>query len=117
MAKQPLSMVRGTSMTFALSISQTDGAEYELAGDEILRFGVKRKPDDTEYLFVKEATAANVDEEGNYLFDLMPVDTEDLPFGCYYYDVGLQSGNNYFNVIEASYFKLSFNVTEWEATT
>lgn len=115
MAKQPLNMVRGTTITFALSVSEMGGADYELAGDEVLRFGIKRKPEDTEYLVVKEATSADVDEDGNYLFNFMPADTESLPFGCYYYDIGLQSGNNYFNVIEASNFKLSFNVTEWEA--
>ena len=115
MAKQPLSMVRGTTLALALAITDTDGEPYVLSSGEVLRFGVKRRPEDTDYLITKEAGPSAVDEDGNYLFNLGPADTEELPFGCYYYDVGLQSSNNYWNVIEASNFKIAYNVTEWEA--
>ena len=115
MAKQPLIMVRGTTLSLALSVQDADGNDYTLAAGEILRFGVKKKPEDTEYIITKEAGPSDTDDDGNYVFSLAPADTEDLPFGCYYYDVGLQSGTDYFNVIETSNFKLAFNVTEWEA--
>ncbi len=115
MAKQPLSMVRGTTLSLALSVQDSDGNDYTLQTGEVLRFGVKKKPEDTEYLITKEAGPNDTDDDGNYVFALAPADTEDLPFGCYYYDVGLQSGTDYYNVIEASSFKLAFNVTEWEA--
>lgn len=115
MAKQPLTMVRGTTLSLALSVQDADGNDYTLQAGEVLRFGVKKKPEDTDYIFVKEAGPTDTDEDGKYVFALDPSDTEDKPFGCYYYDVGLQSGDDYFNVIETSNFKLAFNVTEWEA--
>ena len=114
MAKQPLSMVRGTTLSLALSVQDADGNDYTLQAGEVLRFGVKKKPEDTDYIFVKEAGPADMDEDDKYVFTVNPSDTEDKPFGCYYYDVGLQSGENYYNVIEASNFKIAFNVTEWE---
>ena len=115
MAKQPLSMVRGTTLSLALSVQDADGNDYTLQTGEVLRFGVKRKPEDADYIFVKEAGPTDIDEDGKYVFTVEPSDTEDKPFGCYYYDCGLQSGNSYYNIIEASNFKIAFNVTEWEA--
>lgn len=115
MAKQPLSMVRGTTLSLALSVQDSDGNVYTLQPGEVLRFGVKKKPEDADYLFVTEAGPTDTDEDDKYVFSIAPSDTEELPFGCYYYDVGLQSGTNYYNVIEASNFKIAFNVTEWEA--
>jgi hypothetical protein len=108
-------MVRGTTLSLALSVQDSDGNDYTLQTGEVLRFGVKKKPEDADYLFVKEAGHTDTDEDGKYVFTVEPSDTEDKPFGCYYYDVGLQSGENYYNVIEASNFKIAFNVTEWEA--
>ena len=115
MAKQPLSMVRGTTLALALTLTDESGEPYSLSSGEVLRFGVKKKPEETDYLITKEAGPSDVDDDDNYVFVLNPADTEELPFGCFFYDVGLQSGSNYFNVIEASNFKIAYNVTEWEA--
>ena len=114
MAKQPLSMVRGTTLSLSLALSDESGEAYTLSSGEVLRFGVKKKPEDANYVIEKTAGPSDVDEDDNYLFNLAPGDTQNLPFGCYYYDVGLQSGNNYWNVIEASNFKIAYNVTELE---
>lgn len=116
--KQPLTIIRGTTQVINISVNNEDGTPYTLTGGEILRFGVKKKPEDSDDLLVvkKELTAANLDD-GVYVLTLLPVDTKALPFGSYYYDVGLQSGNNYYNVIECSEFILAYNITLPEVTT
>lgn len=112
MAKQKISIVRGTTNTFAVAVVDEAGDAYTLGSGEVLRFGVKKRPEDAEYIFMKESTAPNTD--GEYEFNIEVDDTATLPFGDYYYDVGLQSDTDYYNVIPASSFKIAFNVTEWE---
>lgn len=112
MAKQKISIVRGTTNAFAVAVSDENGDAYTLESGEVLRFGVKKRPGDAQYIFVKETAEAN--EDGEYDFTVDVDDTSELPFGSYYYDVGLQSGNDYFNVIPASPFEVAYNVTEWE---
>lgn len=110
--KQPLSIVRGTTRSMGIRVTAMDGSAYTLGNDEILRFGVMRHPGDSAYVFVKEMTAADL-SEGEYVFTIKPVDTANLEFGCYVYDVGLQSGNNYYSVIECDDFRVVHNVTRW----
>lgn len=111
--KQPITIVRGTTNAFsvAVKIKQT-GEAYVLAEGETLRFGVKQFPEENEYLMKKDFSTA--DEDGTYAFVIDVDDTADLPFGTYYYDVGLQSGNNYYPVIPTSPFEVTYNVTKWE---
>lgn len=53
---------------------------------------------------------------GLYSVDLNPSDTEPLyPNSTYFYDVGLQSGDNYYSVIDTSKLYLEGNVTKKEA--
>ena len=110
--KQPLSIIRGTTQTISIAVMNEDGSAYTLADGETLRFGVKRKPEDDDSLCLvkKSLTSDNLDN-GLYILTLLPSDTKDLPFGNYYYDVGLQSGNNYYNVIECSDFIIAYNIT------
>ena len=115
MAKQKITIVRGTTMAFAVAITDEEGEPYELESGEVLRFGIKKRANDAEYIKVLEATAASVDPEGAYPFALAPSDTINLPFGTYSYDVGLQSGTAYYNIIPASDFVIATNITKWEA--
>lgn len=110
--KQPLSIVRGTTMTLQVSVKNTDGSTYILGDDEILRFGVSEHAGDRAYLFVKEMTSSDADGD-SYAFTINPADTANLEFGCYQYDIGLQSGNDYYNVIECNDFRVAHNVTRW----
>lgn len=114
MAKQKISIVRGTTNTFAVAIEDEDGELYELESGEVLRFGIKRRAEDDEYIFELEATSSDADTDGAYPFALGPTDTIELPFGTYIYDVGLQSGDDYYNIIPPSDFVISKNVTSWE---
>lgn len=117
--KQPLSMIRGTTQSISIAIKASDGTDYVLSDGEILRFGVKKRYDTTgsAYLIEKELTAENANGSGAYVLTLVPSDTEPLDFGTYYYDVGLQSGNNYYNVIECSKFHIDYNITLPEVIT
>lgn len=110
--KQPLTIIRGTTQTITIAVKNDDGTAYTLADGETLRFGVKRHPEDADSLCLvkKSLTAASLDN-GLYILTLLPSDTKDLPFGNYFYDVGLQSGNNYYNVIECSDFIVAYNIT------
>ena len=109
--RQPIAIVRGTTKPMSVKVSSNDGAPYTLGTNEVLRFGVKKSPNDTTYVFSKDMTSSDL-RDGAYQFTINPADTEDLSFGCYYYDVGLQSGDAYFNVIECSEFRVDKNVTK-----
>lgn len=111
--RQPVAMIRGTTHILNISLSDSSNGSYALPAGEVLRFGVKKRPADRVYLIKKELTSANY-ENGVYVLILSPSDTEDLPFGRYYYDVGLQNGASYFNVIECSEFDILYNITERE---
>ena len=110
---QNIEMVRGTTHAVAIGLSYASGAAYTLAHGEVLRFGVKRTYNSTEYLIEKELTSADL-YAGDYVLVLRPADTEGLACGRYYYDIGLQSGADYFNVVKCSNFTLSQNITSWE---
>lgn len=112
--KQAIKIVRGTTNSFSVTIiDETTGEPYVLDSGEVIRFGVKVNPNDTTYLFQKTISAA--DEEDEYSFTINPSDTLSLAFGSYWYDIGLQSGTAYFNIIPASPFELAYNVTKAEA--
>ncbi len=110
---QPIAIVRGTTNSFGIVIKNVlTGEPYTLETGEVLRFGVKRRPEDAECLFTKEITEA--DEAGFYLFTVTPSDTLELDFGIYFYDVGLQDGAAYYPIIAASPFEIAWNITKRE---
>lgn len=110
--QQPVTMVRGTTHTIIISLKDPAGNPRTLAADEVLRFGLKRFPEDNTCLITKELTTANADENGDYLLILVPSDTINLEIGTHYYDVGLQNGTTYDNVIPCSPFKIGANISE-----
>lgn len=103
-------IIRGTSNQFDITISDINGSLYTLkSGDKIL-FGVKKRATDTEYVILKTVTSG---ENGVYSVALEPDDTANLTFGKYFYDVGLETGDDYFNIIEPSLFEIKANITKW----
>lgn len=108
--QQPISMVRGTTKSIDISVSSAVGSEYVLGDNDILRFGVKKSPDHRVCVIEKELTRANYNDDV-YVLLITPDDTEGLDCGVYYYDVGLQVGSSYFNVIECSKFEIRQNIT------
>ena len=110
-----ISIVRGTTNAFDIALTDQTGAFYSLQPGEVLRFGVKLRADLSEYKLVKELTAADLNDKGDaYVLTLQPDDTEGLAFGRYCYDIGLQSGNDYFNVVPCSDFVIHHNITSRE---
>lgn len=111
MAKQDISIVRGTSNVFGLSITNADGSPFVIEDTQTLVFAVKRRLRDEERVLIK--TITNSVDAGVYYLELFPEDTADLDPGKYYYDVGLQYGGSvFFNVIEASIFEIKANVSQ-----
>lgn len=107
---QRIEIVRGTTETFAITVTDGNKNLYTLADGEVIKFGIKRKAEDKDPIFVKKAIQG---ENGVYAITLAPSDTADLPCGKYLYDVGLQSGGAYHSIIKPSTFEILPNVTEW----
>lgn len=103
-------IVRGTTNTFQIAVYDADGRAYTLGVGEKIVFGIKEKATDTDLIFVKTASLLSA---GNYLVTMDPADTEDLDCGKYVYDVALQSGEDFYNIIEANPFVIEPNVTSW----
>ena len=106
-------IVRGTTLTVNIGVTQANGDDYEVGESDVLRFCVKRDPDDEEYAIRKELTAANY-SDGSFSLQISPSDTEDLEIGRYYYDVGLQVNGEYYMIIEESLFVIQQNISERE---
>lgn len=111
--QQPLRIVRGTTNTIELDLTDATGQPYVLTEGSFLLFGVKQSVICTACCLTKEITGAN--DAGVYSFALKPEDTAGLPFGRYYYDIGLQIGEDYFPVVECSPFEIAHNITERRA--
>lgn len=107
---QRIEIVRGTTNTFAITVTDANNDLYTLESCEVVVFGVKRKPEDKEPVIVKTATSG---ANGVYTITLVPSDTAALPYGKYFYDVCLQSGSSYHSIIEPNPFEILPNVTNW----
>jgi hypothetical protein len=105
-----LEMVRGTTEIFEISVTNR-GEPYTLTSGEELVFGIRQKYSDDEAVLVK-TTTEEVDA-GVYSVKLVPEDTINLKDIAYFYDVGLRSGTDFYNVIEPSPFILKKNATKW----
>lgn len=101
-------IVSNTTNTFEISLTDADGNLYNLESGELLIFGIKSAEKYADIIIVKTAQSS---ENGVCTITLFPTDTKLLDAGRYRYDVGLQSGGNYYNVIPPSNFYVLDNVT------
>lgn len=106
--EQMIEIIRGTTNTFEITVTDGNGSAYALGSNEKIVFGIKRSPSDSALLIVKVAQSAG---DGRFRVTVTPGDTDGLPFGRYYYDVGLDDGTNFYNIIPASQFFLRENIT------
>lgn len=109
MAKD-ITIIRGTSNTFDIPIRDANGTPYVLQDGEFVVFGLKKNKKDTECVLTKTIEAGI---EGTYTLKLYPTDTLDLECRQYFYDVGVQCGEDFYNVIEPSGFTIAANITKW----
>lgn len=108
-----IKIVRGTSNSFDIALQDESGEFYRLKEGEVLRFGVTNQRYPEQILFTKEMSLDHINSSGDaYTLMLAPEDTENLELSSdYRYDVGLQSGEHYYNVIPCSDFKLILNAS------
>jgi hypothetical protein len=103
-----IEMVRGTTNSIFVTVLDDAGEPYQLKSGEKLIFGVKTNINNSDCCIHKVVTEG----DGEYEIRLKPEDTENLPYGTFCYDVGLQVGEDYFPVIECSPFIVKHNVTK-----
>lgn len=103
-----LHMIRGTTMTLEIELTAENGQPYVMLQGDVIRFGVKQAPGFGEYRILKEITALT---NGVGIIQLNPEDTQQMEPGQYAYDIGLQSGEDYFVAVGWSDFILEPNVT------
>lgn len=106
---QGIDIVRGRTVPLELEITDANGNLYTLAEGETILFGIKKNPTDDAPIFVKAAEAKTA--PGAYGVTITPEDTLDLVPGGYYYDVGLETGGDYYTIIEPSPITIQANVT------
>lgn len=109
--EQAIEIVRGTTNTFHITVTDASGGLYTPKSGDVLVFGIKKDPKKETELLVKKIIS--IAAAGTYAFTIDHNDTANLPVGQYWYDVGLQSGGRYLNVIEPSPFFVAANVTKW----
>lgn len=105
-----ISIVRGTTNAFGVTVTDETGKEYTLEEGQTLVFGLKHSEMDENRVLVKKIQKT---ASGEHYLELMPEDTIHLEPGTYYYDIGLQHGLSVFhNVVEPTKFFITPNVTQ-----
>ncbi len=105
-----IEIVRGTTNSFKLTLTDAQGNPYTLETGQVLVFGIKERKTDEERLLVKKLHSTAT---GEYYLELEAADTADIPPGRKFYDIGLQHGDFvFYNVIRTSVFNLLPNVTQ-----
>lgn len=103
---------RGTSLSIGVWVTDGDGQQYYNTGDTV-RFGVKHDPNDSDYAIQK--TAVYNEDDSCYIVTIVPSDTASLPFGWYWYDIGLQTDgdgeDDYYMLVTASPFNVTKAIT------
>lgn len=103
-----ISFVRGTSAGYGIRLRDPNGEALTLTEGQELVFGVADAKAPDEILLTKEITETA--ETGYYILQFNPEDTESMNCGDYLYDVSLKDGEHFYNIIEASNFKLRQNI-------
>lgn len=89
---------RGTTNEFVIALTDEEGKPYSLSDADTLIFGIKRNVRQASPVFSK--SFADYDElRGGYVIGLTPEDTQDLDFGNYVYDIGLQKSTGEFYIV------------------
>lgn len=108
---QDLSMVRGTTGIFVLTLKNPeDGTPRVKTSSQTIIFGLKKNIKDEERLILKKIEVT--DGDGRYILTIAPEETEELDPGTYWYDINMRDGEAFHPVVGASRFTLNPNVTK-----
>ena len=108
----PIKIVRGTTKVLRITIKQANGSPYIMTQGEILRLGVTDNNNGGGHSIITKEVGSEALDNDSYLITIKPGDTSNL--NCetkYYYDIGLQSGEDYFPIIEFSPFNVLPNAS------
>lgn len=86
-----ISLIRGDSGVFTLSIADTNGTPVELTDGDVLTFTLRRTPWSPTIVLQKTITDGTL--------TINPADTQDMPFGSYVYDVELKRTDGYVDTV------------------
>lgn len=86
-----ISLIRGDSGAFAISVTDTDGNAVTLTDGDVLTFTLRRTPRSPTIVLQKTITDGTL--------TINPSDTQDMPFGSYVYDVELKRADGYTDTI------------------
>lgn len=86
-----ISLIRGDSGAFTISITDTGGNAVDLTEGDVLTFTVRRTPRSPTIVLQKTITDGTL--------TINPSDTQDMPFGSYVYDVELKRADGYVDTV------------------
>lgn len=86
-----ISLIRGDSGAFTISIADTNGSPVALTDGDVLTFTLRRTPRSPTIVLQKTITDGTL--------TINPSDTQDMPFGSYVYDVELKRADGYTDTI------------------
>ena len=86
-----ISMVRGDSGVFTITITDTNGTPVELTEGDVLTFTLRRTARNPTIIMQKIIAGGEL--------NIKPSDTEGLAFGAYVYDIELKRADGYVDTI------------------
>lgn len=86
-----ISMIRGDSGVFTITIADTNGSPVALTDGDVLTFTLRRTPRSPTIVLQKTITDGTLTINSS--------DTQDMPFGSYVYDVELKRADGYTDTI------------------
>lgn len=86
-----ISLTRGDSAIFALTVKKADGEPYEIGKGDTVIFTVKKSTFDKDIITQKTVV--------NGVITINPDDTKSLEYGTYYYDVELTQADGFVSTV------------------
>lgn len=86
-----ISLIRGDSGAFTISITDTGGNAVDLTEGDVLTFTLRRTPRSPTIVLQKIIAGGEL--------DIKPADTEGLTFGAYVYDIELKRADGYVDTV------------------
>lgn len=86
-----ISMIRGDSGIFTITITDTNGSPVELTEGDVLTFTLRRTARNPAIILQKSLLGGEL--------NIKPADTEGLVFGAYVYDIELKRADGYVDTV------------------